>query len=196
MVTTREWSRDGGTWNNRSKSKSINNVFRQIHSFLKSFNNTISIHTAYIPSKSNLADAPSRGIYPPPELILPDIQLLTGLNRFIVDSTHPYTNSVFSTKTATPMHLQTALTTLSGILIPTNSPMIPNSTTTITTSNIVNDINPKSRFDTPPIPISTSQNRTPHRYQPDLTPLTPSISELRPHCTACDCLRLWKPTIS
>ena len=82
-----------GWWNNRSKSKSINNVFRQIHSFLKSFNNTISIHTAYIPSKSNLADAPSRGIYPPPELILPDIQLLTGLNRFIVDSTHPYTNT-------------------------------------------------------------------------------------------------------
>ena len=80
-----------GWWNFRSKNKPTNLVFRRIHSFLEQFDHSLSIHSAYVPSKSNPADPPFRGIYPPVECLLPEIQLPADLNRFIVDSTLPYT---------------------------------------------------------------------------------------------------------
>lgn len=79
-----------GWWNNRSRNKSINGVFRRIHSFLENFDDTFSIHTTYVPSKFNPADGPSRGIYPSVKLLLPEIQLPSDLDRFIIDSTLPY----------------------------------------------------------------------------------------------------------
>ena len=79
-------------WKNfRSRNKPTNQVFRRILSFIEQFNHSFTIHTAYIPSRTNPADPPSRGLYPPVELLLPEIQLPADLNRFIVDSTHPYT---------------------------------------------------------------------------------------------------------
>jgi hypothetical protein len=80
-----------GWWNFRSKNRPTNQVFRRIHSFLEQFNHSVSVHSAYVPSKSNPADAPSRGFYPPAEFLLPEIQLPADLNRFIVDSSLPYT---------------------------------------------------------------------------------------------------------
>jgi hypothetical protein len=78
-------------WRNfRSRNKPTNLVFRRIHSFLEQFDHSLSILSDYVPSASNPADPPSRGIYPPAELLLPEISLPPGLDRFIVDSTHPY----------------------------------------------------------------------------------------------------------
>lgn len=79
-----------GWWNFRSRNRATNRVFRRIHFFLESFNHTFSVHSAYVPSKDNPADPPSRGLYPPVELLLPEIQLPADLSRFIIDSTLPY----------------------------------------------------------------------------------------------------------
>ena len=78
-------------WNFRSKNRATNQVFRRIHTFLEHFNHSFSIHSAYVPSKANPADPPSRGFYPPTELLLPEIQLPADLSRFVVDATLPYT---------------------------------------------------------------------------------------------------------
>ena len=80
-----------GWWNFRSKNKPTNQVFRRIHTFLEQFHHTLSFHSAYIPSADNPADAPSRGVYPSNELLLPEIGLPSDLNRFIVDATFPFT---------------------------------------------------------------------------------------------------------
>ena len=79
-----------GWWNHRSKNTASNRVFRRIHAFLEPFNHSFSIHSAYVPSKDNPADPPSRGLYPPVELLLPEIQLPADLSRFIIDATLPY----------------------------------------------------------------------------------------------------------
>ncbi|KAF8812614.1 hypothetical protein BYT27DRAFT_7086816 [Phlegmacium glaucopus] len=50
-----------------------------------------------------------------------------------------------------------------------------------------------SRFSSPIAITSAPPSKKPHSYQPDLTP---SASELRPHCPAHDRLRLWKPLLS
>ena len=78
-------------WNFRSRNRATNRVFRRIHSFLEPFNHSLSIHSAYVPSEDNPADPPSRGLYPPSRLLLPEIQLPTDLSRFVVDVTLPYT---------------------------------------------------------------------------------------------------------
>ena len=79
-----------GWSNHRSKSRPTNGVFRRIHSFLDQFDHSLSIHPAYVPSQSNPADPLSRGIYPPFELQLPEIPLPTDLDRFIIDSSLPF----------------------------------------------------------------------------------------------------------
>lgn len=81
-------------WRNyRSKSKPTNQVFRRIHSFLDQFDHSLSVHPAYVPSESNPADPPSRGIFPPFELQLPEIPLPVDLNRFIIDATLPFSTT-------------------------------------------------------------------------------------------------------
>lgn len=79
-----------GWWNSRSRSKATNLVFRRVHDFLEQFDHSLSIISAYVPSSHNPADPPSRGLYPPADLLLPEIQLPAGLDRFIVDATFPY----------------------------------------------------------------------------------------------------------
>jgi hypothetical protein len=44
-----------------------------------------------VPSSSNPADGPSRGIYPPSSLLLPPITLPPGLEQFLTDSQSPLT---------------------------------------------------------------------------------------------------------
>lgn len=81
-------------WRNfRRKNRPTNQVFRRIHSFLKQFNHSLSIHSAYIPSKDNPADPPSRGLYPSIEYLLPEIQLPSDLDWFIVDATRPFSHN-------------------------------------------------------------------------------------------------------
>lgn len=63
---------------------------------------------------------------------------------------------------------------------------------TPTTAITISPINSNSRFSSPLANTSTSSSR-PHKYRSDLTP---SISELRPHCPARDRLRLWKPSVA
>ena len=105
--------------------------------------------------------------------------------------THPL-KSGSSEKTDTPLQSPTALTAFSEALIPMSSilppPMSANSNT-LSTSSIFQSA---SRFSA----AFLSQNDTPtlrfpHKYPANLTP---KISDLRPHCSACDHLRLWKPT--
>ena len=73
------------------ENKATNRVFRRIHSFLNQFSHSLSILAEYVPSESNPADPPSRGLYPSSWLLLPEIGLTADLDRFIVDATVPYT---------------------------------------------------------------------------------------------------------
>ena len=77
-------------WNFRSRNKATNRVFRRIHSFLEQFDHSLSIHSAYVPSATNPADPPSRGLYPSTKLLLPELPLPADLDRFLVDATLPY----------------------------------------------------------------------------------------------------------
>ena len=44
-----------------------------------------SFYTRYIPSKQNPADAPSRGLYPPTELLLDAIVVPSDIRPFLMD---------------------------------------------------------------------------------------------------------------
>ena len=79
-----------GWWNFRSKNKATNHVFRRVHAFLEQFDHSFSVISAYVPSKHNPADPPSRGIYPSFNFLLPEIPLPVTLDRFIVDAALPY----------------------------------------------------------------------------------------------------------
>ena len=80
-----------GWWNNRSRNREVNQVFRRIHQLILKAPHTISFHTVYVASKLNPADAPSRGIYPSDTLLLPYVTLPSELDGLLVDSTTPYT---------------------------------------------------------------------------------------------------------
>jgi len=75
-----------GWWNGRSRNHSVNEVFRRIQDYLASMDATELIHSEYVPSAKNPADAPSRGIYSSVSLLLPDIGLPTELASFLIDS--------------------------------------------------------------------------------------------------------------
>lgn len=80
-----------GWWNNRSRNREVNQVFRRIHQLIHDASHSISFHTIYVASKLNPADAPSRGIYPSDTLLLPHVTLPSELDGLLVDSTSPYT---------------------------------------------------------------------------------------------------------
>ena len=78
----------------RHRNKLINEVFRRIHAFLADrSSNVISVHAMFVPSGHNPADGPSRGIYPPAELLLPPVAVPQHLQRFLVDCTSPLTSA-------------------------------------------------------------------------------------------------------
>ncbi|KAG6849858.1 hypothetical protein C0991_010982, partial [Blastosporella zonata] len=58
----------------------------RIHDFLNRERRGEHIHTLYIPSSDNPADAPSRGLYPPRSRLLRPVLLPEGLGRFVVDA--------------------------------------------------------------------------------------------------------------
>jgi len=72
-----------GWWKGRSRNKQMNTVFRCIHSTLEA--QRCTIHTRYVPSKDNPADQPSRGIYPHPAYLLPNLPIPTEIHDLITD---------------------------------------------------------------------------------------------------------------
>uniref|UniRef100_A0A0W0G4R0 Uncharacterized protein n=1 Tax=Moniliophthora roreri TaxID=221103 RepID=A0A0W0G4R0_MONRR len=80
-----------GWWNGRSRNQPTNNIFRHIHQVTEE--QRFHIHTRYVPTDHNPADAPSRGIYGPDELLLPPIPIPDELHTFIVDYDAPLTQS-------------------------------------------------------------------------------------------------------
>jgi hypothetical protein len=81
-----------GWWNLRSRNPQVNAVFQRIHSFIDEAK-AISIHSAYVPSAHNPADAPSRGIYPACNLLLPAVALPLDLHPFLIDATLPLSST-------------------------------------------------------------------------------------------------------
>jgi hypothetical protein len=67
----------------RSRNNATNAIFRRIHTLCEYY--SVEILTCYIPSASNPADKPSRGIYPPNDLLLPHIVIPHDLRPFISD---------------------------------------------------------------------------------------------------------------
>ena len=75
-----------GWWKGCSGNRPTNSVFRRIHKLSGDCNRFI--HTRYIPSEQNPADAPSRGQYPPTALLIHGPPTPTELRPFLID-THP-----------------------------------------------------------------------------------------------------------
>lgn len=76
-----------GWWNGRSRNPHVNGIFKHIHALCES--TQCALHPRYVRSASNPADGPSRGIYPPPHLLLPAIPISTDLAPFLVDFDSP-----------------------------------------------------------------------------------------------------------
>ena len=74
-----------GWWNGRHRNIKTNQVFRQIHSFLLEADHVHEVRTKYVPSSSNPADHPSRGIYNHRSLLLPRVPIPSQLIPFITD---------------------------------------------------------------------------------------------------------------
>jgi hypothetical protein len=70
-----------GWWKRSSANKPTNHVFRRILDFTERQDRTI--HTRYVPSAHNPADAPSRGVYPSFDLLLDDIPIPPELHPFL-----------------------------------------------------------------------------------------------------------------
>lgn len=76
-----------GWWSGRSRNVETNRVFRRIHSLLDERRTVLK--TKYVNTKNNPADGPSRGIFPPRNLLLPPIKIPDDLKSFIVNFDDP-----------------------------------------------------------------------------------------------------------
>jgi hypothetical protein len=72
-----------GWWKRSSHNKPTNRVFRRILKLSEDCNRTV--YTKYVPSAQNPTDAPSRGRYPPPNLLLNHIAVPAEVRPFLVD---------------------------------------------------------------------------------------------------------------
>jgi hypothetical protein len=76
-----------GWWKGQSRNKATNTVFKWIHELAASSKCTFL--TCYVPSAHNPADSPSRGIYPPENLLLPPTCIPKALQPFITNFDSP-----------------------------------------------------------------------------------------------------------
>jgi hypothetical protein len=76
-----------GWWKCKHRNNKVNRVFRRINEFIHNLTYTLDIVMAYVPSTSNPADKPSRGVYRPKNLLLPPISIPEDLKPFIIDAT-------------------------------------------------------------------------------------------------------------
>lgn len=74
--------------NGRSRSRTVNGVFKRLHNILQDAHCELSVR--YVPSKDNPADPPSRGLYPPARFLLPYITLPPELSPFLRDCPNPH----------------------------------------------------------------------------------------------------------
>ena len=75
-----------GWWTGRSRNEHVNEVFKRIHLILST--HKCLVYTRYVPSKSNPADGPSRGIFPDSGKLLPPINLPQELKPFVLPLDH------------------------------------------------------------------------------------------------------------
>jgi hypothetical protein len=87
-----------GWWNGRSRNRQVNEIFKCIHEKLEARNAVGTVHTTYTRSKSNPADGPSRGIFPPTSLLLPDLPIPARAAGFLVDALGPPTPAELRTR--------------------------------------------------------------------------------------------------
>jgi hypothetical protein len=78
-----------GWWKRKHRNNEVNRVFRRINEFIHNLTYTFDVVTAYVPSASNPADKPSRGVHGPKSLLLPPISIPEDLKPFIIDATEP-----------------------------------------------------------------------------------------------------------
>ena len=75
-----------GWWSGRSRNTHVNEVFKRIHILLRVHG--CEVFTRYVPSASNPADGPSRGIFPPLSKLLPPPEIPLELEPFLLSPTH------------------------------------------------------------------------------------------------------------
>ncbi|KAF4622148.1 hypothetical protein D9613_009325 [Agrocybe pediades] len=92
-----------GWWNNRSRNSAVNSVFRRIHTFLAASDRRESFFSAYVSTKLNPADAPSRGLYPSSAFLLAPIPIPTPLAGLIIDFDAPRTAKELQSVTPLPL---------------------------------------------------------------------------------------------
>ena len=76
-----------GWWSGRSRNTETNEVFKRLHSILRVHG--CEIYTRYVPSASNPADGPSRGILPSLNKLLPPVELPPELEALVFPFDHP-----------------------------------------------------------------------------------------------------------
>ena len=72
-----------GWWKRCSANRPTNHVFRRILQLLEDHDR--SVHTRYVPSADNPADAPSRGRYPPRSQLLDPITVPDAARPLLID---------------------------------------------------------------------------------------------------------------
>ena len=72
-----------GWWKGCSTNRPTNRIFRRVIQLAEDHNRVF--YTKYIPSKQNPADGPSRGLYPPTELLLAPIDVPSDVRPFLMD---------------------------------------------------------------------------------------------------------------
>jgi hypothetical protein len=75
-----------GWWSGRSRNHQVNEVFKRIHLLLSSHN--CSVYTRYVPSASNPADGPSRGVFPSTSKLLPPTGLPPEIGHLVFPLDH------------------------------------------------------------------------------------------------------------
>ena len=75
-----------GWWSGRSRNEQVNEIFKRIHLLLSL--HRCQVYTRYVPSASNPADGPSRGIFPSFDKLLPTINLPPELEPFVFPLSH------------------------------------------------------------------------------------------------------------
>ena len=172
-----------GWWSGRSRNAETNCVFKRIHEMLEDHDSVLA--TRYVNTEQNPADGPSRGIYPPSHLLLPQL-------------TSP-TTSDLSSLTSTPLPNPVKEVLLNALLRrPRPTSPSPNKfdVTKPTPLHTSNHITPSKRLRL--IDAIQNPNQALLPEESDDPPMNANLprlspSPLQPHCAATDHIHCWKP---